>query len=158
MVEQKGEEFRVNLLLNRASRWADVYSYVPYEGRVDVKMKKACEGVLVRAPEWVESGSPEMKCTANGEPRRLNWEGRYVNVGAARPGQQIAVSFLIAERTVKDKVGPVIYTLVLKGNTVVSIDPPGENARFYHERAKYRKDEVQWRKVSRFVPEEEIAW
>ena len=34
IVESKGDEFRVNLLLNRASAWADVYSFIPYAGRV----------------------------------------------------------------------------------------------------------------------------
>ena len=29
----------VNLLLNRASPWVDVDSHIPYEGRVDLKVK-----------------------------------------------------------------------------------------------------------------------
>ena len=48
----------MNLLLNRASKWADVYSYIPYEGRVDLRFKQPCESVLVRAPEWVEREAP----------------------------------------------------------------------------------------------------
>jgi len=31
----------------------DVHSYVPYKGRVEVKVKQAWEGVLIRTPEWV---------------------------------------------------------------------------------------------------------
>ena len=32
----------VNLLLNRASPWADINWYIPYWGRVDIKIKKPC--------------------------------------------------------------------------------------------------------------------
>ncbi len=93
IVESKGDEFRVNLLLNRASAWADVYSFIPYEGKVNVKMKRPCRRVLVRVPEWVESGSPQVVCKVNGSPRELAWEGRYVNVGAAKPGETIELGF-----------------------------------------------------------------
>ena len=48
MMQSDDERLRINLLLNRASTAADVYSYVPYEGRVDVKVKQATRNVLVR--------------------------------------------------------------------------------------------------------------
>ena len=44
---------KVNLLLNRASPWADLDSSIPYEGRVDLKIKQPCE-LSVRIPEWVK--------------------------------------------------------------------------------------------------------
>jgi hypothetical protein len=40
----------------------------------------------------------------------------------------------------------------------VSIDPPGRNVPIYQDRAKYRSDDVQWRKVQRFVSNEALAW
>ena len=158
MVEHKGDELRVNLLMNRASRWADVYSYIPYQGRVDVKMKSACGNLSVRAPEWVNSLSPEVVCRVNGAARLLRWDGRYMSLGALRAGDGVTLTFPIAERTVKEWIGPGSYTVVMKGNTVVSIDPPGKNVPIYQDRAKYRKDEVLWRQVERFVPNEEIVW
>ena len=45
-------KLRVNLLLNRASPWADVNSHLPYRGQVDVKVKESVE-LSVRMPEWV---------------------------------------------------------------------------------------------------------
>ena len=67
------------------------------------------------------------------------------------------MTFPIGERTVREKLGDTVYTLVIKGNTVVSVDPPGKNGAIY-ARANYRENQVRWRKVSRFVPEEEIRW
>jgi DUF1680 family protein len=157
IVEAKGDEFQVNMLLNRASACADVYSFIPYQGRVNVKMKKSCRTVRLRVPEWVESGSPQVICKVNGSPRELAWEGRYVNVGAGRPGETIDLAFPIATRTVKETIGTVRYTLEIKGNTVVSIDPPGKNCSLY-QRKQYRSDQVSWRKAQRFVSDDQIVW
>jgi hypothetical protein len=158
MIERQGERLRVNLLLNRASRWADVYSYIPYEGRVDVKMKEECGKVLLRVPEWVGNGSPEMRCTVNKAARKLNWEGRYVNTGAVKAGDVISVRFPIRERRVKERIGPVTYTLALRGNTVVSLDPAGEFGPFYQNRSHYQRGRARSRKVVRFVSDEDVRW
>jgi hypothetical protein len=158
MVDFRDGDLKVNLLMNRASRWADVYSYIPNQGRVDLKMKEACRKVSVRAPEWVETGSPGIVCKVNGAPRPLHWEGRYVNVGAASQGDRVVATFPISERTVKEKIGPETYTLVIRGNTVVSIDPVGRIGPLYQDREKYRTSEVAWRNVKRFVSDETIDW
>ena len=141
---------RVNLLLNRASQWADVDSYIPYEGRVDVKVKQACS-LSVRIPEWV--AVEEVEATVVGHPRELAWDGRYAVIGEVEPGDVAALTFPISERTVKETMGypfAVDYTLVIKGNTVVFIDPPGEHYPFY-QRERYRENEVRWVKRQRFV-------
>ncbi len=158
MVNRQGDDLRVNLLMNRASPWAEVYSYVPYKGQVDLKVKQSCRNVFLRAPEWIENGNPAISAKVNGSTRPLHWEGRYVNIGAVKAGDHAELFFPISERTVREKIGPNTYTLVIKGNTVVSIDPPGKNGPLYTDRAKYRTSEVAWNKVTRFVPEQEILW
>ena len=40
-----------------------------------------------------------------GQSRELDWEGRYVNVGAGKAGDTMVVTFPIGERTVKEEVG-----------------------------------------------------
>jgi hypothetical protein len=157
IVEYRDERLRVNLLLNRASTWADVHSYIPCQGRVDLKMKKRCDSVWVRAPEWVESHSARVLCRANNASRQVNWQGRFVSLGRGEPGDTITLTFPIEERVVKEKLGNVVYTLTLRGTTVVSVDPPGKNGPLY-ERPQYRESEVRWRKVERFVPGEDINW
>lgn len=157
IVESKGDEFRVNLLLNRASASADVYSFVPYEGKVRVKMKKTFGRVLIRVPEWIKSGSPEVVCKVKGTQRKLNWQGRYVNAGAAQSGEVIELSFPISTRTVRETIGTRNYTLEIKGNTVVSVDPPGSYAAIY-QRTHYRAEEAPMRRIQRFIADAELAW
>lgn len=158
MVERSGEDLRINLLLNRASRWADVYSYIPYRGQVEVKIKEQCRNLRVRAPEWVRESDPALKCTVNARVRAPQWEERYVDLGAVKPGDAVVLTFPIAERTIREKIGAQTYTLTVKGNTVLSIDPEGKNGPLYQDRAKYRSSEVAWKHVKRFVPEQDILW
>jgi hypothetical protein len=150
-------KLRVNLLLNRASAWADVCSYIPYQGKVEIAVKKPLSALMVRVPEWVTPNAEEVSISTREGKREFTWEGRYVNAGAAKPGETVTVTFPISTRRTTETIGNVQYTLEIKGNTVISIDPPGKNGPLY-ERAYFRADEAPMRKVERFVPDEEIVW
>jgi hypothetical protein len=147
MLEFNNETLRIHLLFNRASPWADLNSYVPYDGRVDVVMKTACN-VEIRIPEWVKH--EEVSCFVNNVPRELVFQGRYAKIESAESGNVVTMTFPISERTVKTSIGGVSYTLIIKGNDVVFIDPPGQWHAFY-QREHYR-EKVRWVKRERFVP------
>ena len=151
---------RVNLLMNRASKWADVDSAIPYEGRVDVRIKQPCEQVSIRAPEWIETGSETFVCEVNGTPRRVQWNGRYVNASRGSPGDVFSFMFPISERTVSNvQLGEVNHTLVIKGNDVVAIEPRGAHPYMpLYERDRYRENQARRRKLRRFAPERELEW
>ncbi len=147
-------KLRVNLLLNRASQWADVHSHIPYRGQVDVKIKQDLD-LEIRLAEWVKP--EEARCTVDGKPRDLMFDGRYARVGAVRAGQAVTLTFPIPERTDRVIVEKRPYTLIRRGNDVVHIDPPGKNCPLY-QRGHYRQGETLWRNVRRFVPAQEIPW
>jgi hypothetical protein len=137
----------IHLLLNRASPWADVASRVPYTGRADISVKVG-GNLEVRMPEWVKAS--QMAASVNGVTRPLSATGRYVLVGRVEPGDAVSVTFPISERTVRTTIGGEPYTLVIKGNDVVAIDPPGTWYPFY-QRGRYRQDKVAWVMRDRFV-------
>jgi hypothetical protein len=153
----KDDELRVNLLLNRASAWADIYSHIPYQGKVEVKVKKPCRDLVLRVPEWIESGSPHVKATRGGNSASLTWEGRYVRTGSANPGEVVVLTFPIETQTLKHVIAGVNYTLEIKGNTVISISPGGENGPLYR-REYMRADVAPTTKVKRFVAEQSLLW
>ena len=132
MLEYNDSELKLHLLLNRKSPSVEVSSRIPYEGSVDLKVKARCDNVTVRAPEWVESSSRGLSCQVNGVSRQYSWEGRYVHIGEADPGDIVDLAFPISERAVEETVGGVPYTLVIRGNNVISISPPGRNYPFYN--------------------------
>ena len=158
IVDDDDGVLEVNLLLNRASPRVDVLSHIPYQGRVDLKIKQACRQVRVRAPQWIESGSDEVIVSTRTGELPFSWSGQYLDLGSAEAGATITVAFPIEERTVADtKIGDASYTLVLKGNTVVAIDPPGKVCPLY-QREHYRGDKTLWKQASRFVSNNAIDW
>jgi hypothetical protein len=147
-------KLRVNLLLNRASRWADVNSYIPYEGQVDVKVKEPCD-LDVRIPEWVQPG--DVRVRVDGADREVDFASRYAQVGAVKPGNVATLTFPISERTDSVWIEQDRYALVRKGNEIVAIDPPGQYAPLF-QRDHYREDRARWRKIERFVADNPLYW
>jgi hypothetical protein len=157
ILDYKDDQLQINLLLNRASAWADLYSWVPYEGRIEVKMKKSCHAVVVRVPEWIESGSALVNATRNGNVLPLVWEGRYVCADAVNAGDRLRVTFPISSRSVRQSIAGVEYTLEIRGNTVVSMSPGGENIPLY-KREYLKADKAPTVTVKRFVSQESVRW
>jgi hypothetical protein len=157
IMDCENERLRVNLLLNRASEWADLYSHIPHEGRVELKVKQPLRAVLVRVPEWVQSKHPEVIATSGERRIPFTWDGRYLNLGSAMRGELLTVTLPIQEHRVRETIGNVAYVLDFKGNTLVNIDPPGKNGPLY-QRAQYRSSKAPTRRVDRFVAEQTINW
>jgi len=147
-------KLKVNLLLNRASPWADVDSHIPYTGQVDVKIKQPVD-LSIRIPEWVKP--EDVKAQVNGADRDLGWDGRYAVVGAVKAGDTAVMTFPIEERTDTVWIEKEKYELARKGNEIVAISPPGRICPLY-QRAHYRQDSTRWRKIERFVSNEVFEW
>ncbi len=74
-------------------------------------------------------------------------------MGKVTAGDQVTVTFPIFERTDKVLIEKSTYTLLRKGNEVVSIAPQGINSPLY-QRQFYRGNEPRMRTVTRFVSSE----
>ena len=144
----------VNLLVNRASAHADVDSHIPYAGRVDVKMKQAAD-LSIRVPGWVKP--EEVAVTVNGKTRPAAFSGRFAGVGAVATNDSVSLGFPLRETTKNVSIEKRIYTILLRGNTCVAIDPPGVNCPLF-QRDHYREPVTRWRKVTRFVSDQAPAW
>jgi hypothetical protein len=161
---------QVNLLLNRASPWMDIDSYLPYEGKVVLRNKTAKEA-LVRIPLFVDK--PTVKCRVGQRDVKLRWFGRYVQLKDLKTDDVITIEFPLMERiekwTAPGLVRPewahydtptVTYTCKFKGNTLIEISPeimPG--SPLYKGRAeKYKTDQAPIKKVTRFVTPLVLQW
>ena len=146
--DRKKNRMTIHLLLNRASAWADIDSHIPYRGQVDVRLKRDCE-VALRIPEWA---SPQAcRFSANGSDNHTMWEGRYI-VARGKPGETLRFQCPIAERSETISIVEEDYRVVVRGNDIVDIDPPGIHRPMF-QRPQVRTKETQWRTVERFVPE-----
>lgn len=148
-------KLKVNLLLNRASQWADVDSHIPYVGQVDIRLKQPMREVAVRIPEWVKPA--DVRCQVDGADRAIGWDGRYALCGEAVPGQVVTLTFPIEEKSGHIWIEKTRFNMIFKGNEVVHVDPAGINCPLF-QREHYRVNDTRWRKVERFVSDTIIDW
>ena len=172
---------RVNLLLNRASPWLDVDSYLPNQGKVALKIKQA-DAVSVRIPEWTDHA--KVTCNVDGTERSFTWSGDYVQVGGLKPGAVATIEFPIRERTLFRLIGDIPYKVTIRGNTVVDMESAITDTESVltvtgeahlreggypdalrkepfaplYQRDEYRTTETPTKKTTRFVPDELIEW
>ncbi len=160
-----GGELRVNLLFNRASKWADVNSFLPYTGRVDVLMKSD-QRLLVRMPSWVEDPAT-VQCDVDENPRECDWQGRYLAIGEVKAGQTVSVRFPLTDETVRTQIAwnskqgrqTRDLTLRMRGFNVVDIWPRREDVLFpFFADPRDRDGKVRWKTTQRFAPAHEAWW
>lgn len=166
---------RINLLLNRASPWVDIDSFIPYEGKVVLRNKVAREA-FVRIPLWVDKKT--VGCEMGGKRVSPEWFGRYLRIEHLKAGDMVTIEFPMEERTelrateetlldgLPGWPGNVTRTFVFKGNTLTKISPPisswplnQEDWYLYQGRAqKYRADHAPMIEVKRFVTPLHLEW
>jgi hypothetical protein len=127
---------KFHLLMNRVSPWADVYNHGAPTSRSSTRSKLPRSAFPSRSRR-----RPPKSLTPSTES-----SGRYIQVTALKPGGRVQINFPIRERTVKLTVMRVDYTVIVRGSTVVSIDPPGQYQPYY-QRAMMRQEQVPLREV-----------
>lgn len=169
---------QVNLLLNRASKWLDVDSYLPYEGKVVIKNKKA-KRISVRIPLWVDKDA--VTSEIDGEEASPYWLGRYLVFDSVGKGDTIAIHFPIVEttetHTLKWKIDdfwpestnpgnewkpqeePDRFTIKFRGNTLVEVGPRPDRIGYpLYLRDHLKKDKAPMKTVMRYVPSTTVKW
>ncbi len=98
IVTSYGDKVRVNLLLNRSTPELDINSYLPYEGRVEIVIKKQIP-IEVRIPGWADL--TQMNIIVNSEKAKPKWEGLYLSLPSFPVGTVVTITFPISEWTTK---------------------------------------------------------
>ena len=169
---------QVNLLLNRASPWLDIESYLPYEGKVVIRNKSA-RILNVRIPKWVERGA--VRSQIGDRPVEAFWAGRYLVFNDLKPEATVTVTFPVVETTetytLKWKQSdfwqestnpgdswrpleePARYTCRFRGNTLVDISPRDEGPGYpLYLRDALTRSQAPMRQVTRYVPPRLVRW
>jgi hypothetical protein len=169
-VRHKNNTTTVNLLINRASPWLDVDSFLPYEGKVLLKNKMSKQ-VSVRVPAWVDR--KQLQCFVNENRFVPSAVGNFLLFDALKPNDVIKLEFPVKEETESYTYRPggfaslqetnesagIVYTLRFRGNTLVDISPR-EDEGFYpiYKRDQYKQDQAPQREVIRYVAPRLIKW
>ncbi|MFA5865824.1 MAG: hypothetical protein WC975_14215 [Phycisphaerae bacterium] len=142
---------QINLLLSRRSKYADVISFDPVAGRVEVKPHRNCI-LTIRLPDWVEKDQVHLE--VNGKHRPIVWQRFSLVVGAVGPNEKVVVAYPLRKIKTIEKAGSIQYTMDWIGNTVMDVSPPGRFAPLYQR--KDLRSKIDDIKQPDFVPEGEV--
>ena len=154
IVTEKPEGVYVNLWFSRDTPAVEVDSFLPYEGKLEVRVHQA-PTVYVRVPEGVDPD--EVRGMVNNREKSPQRAGAYMGFSGLRGGDVLTVSVPLKKRTTKETVAGVEYTLEWKGNTIVGMSPKGTLAPLY-QREDYLADRAPLGEVDYYVPAQEVAW
>jgi hypothetical protein len=169
---------QVNLLLNRASPWLDIDSYLPYEGKVVIRNKTAKQ-MFLRIPRWVDQS--KVTVAVNGKARGYAWVGRCLFLDGTQAGDQVRVEFPMVESketyTLKWKPesrwleginpgprwkpadSPGRYTFLMKGNTLIDVSPRPQGPGFpLYQRTYYQQTKAPTKQVTRYISPVTVKW
>lgn len=162
ITRRNGDDGEVNLLLNRAAPWLDLNSYLPYEGRVEIG-NKTCRRISVRRPAWVNPR--ELRLRINGKDRPARFVGQYAVADDLKPEDMIRLDFPVANEKFRRTAhagtkDETLYTISVRGNTVVDISPRDEDPVHYpfYRRPEFQRAEAPMRQVERRVSDYIPAW
>ena len=143
---------RINLLLNRASPWLDVDSYLPYEGKVVIRNKTA-RMLYVRIPLWVDAKM--VRCQVGSSAVKPAWFGRYLTFQDLAPRAVITVTFPVTERV--ERFGE--FTARFRGNTVVDISPRLDSDSYPgYLRSHLRNERAPMKRTVRYASDKVLVW
>lgn len=162
-VTEKNGTVSVNILLNRGSKWLNVHSYLPHEGKLVLNIHEDIPRLLVRIPEWAGFTKIKYRREQNGsameghgkEPSR--WVNRcYLKLDEAFAGETITIIFPLSLRTtIETAVGQQFIT-EWRGDDVINITPQGKKKPLYSTRKVF--DVAPMKEGSLRIPEKDLIW
>ena len=162
---------QINLLLNRASQWLDIDSYLPFQGKVVIRNKTA-QTISVRIPGYVDIAG--VQSAVNGASRPGTVLGRYMVFNALQPKDEITLTFPLATTTEaytlkwkqeefwkestdpgaqwKPADPPAKYTFTFRGNTVIDVSPRDTGLGFpLYQREALKAADAPMINVQRYI-------
>ncbi len=151
-----GKELRMHLLFNRAVRGpaegtvtsgapiaAQVWSWLPYEGRVCVVAYQPLTQLALRLPDGADPNGVRIQRpdpgTSPGHKSPRIVEGQYVIIPEVSPGERTEVVFGLKQYETTETAAGVRYRVRWKGSTVVGLEPKGTRVPLYTHRASLQE-------------------
>jgi hypothetical protein len=171
IVRSRGDgKAEVNMWLNRRSPWCDVWSWLPYQGRLVVQ-NKGLRRIAVRKPGWARQAT--VRCRLDGREAAPDWLGNRLVFAGLKGNERIEVRVPVAvdkaEYGVVDlndrAAHAAVYACEFKGHTathVVSLgnaDANGPPRYRIFRRDAMRGDEAPMKDTPHYVhPEKLVQW
>ena len=156
----QGEELRVHLPFNRTIRAApgggltnaapiaaELWSYLPQEGRVALRAHQPINRLALRLPDGSDLAGVKVRLSPplrSSDSRSFGSISKGDVVGLYNAaGQEIAVLFPLKGYETVERAAGVDYRVQWKGSSVLGISPTGKRVPLYSDRAALRNSKPQ---------------
>ncbi len=143
------QELRINLLFNCRIRGpaappftngvpvaAELWSYLPYEGRVVFKAHQPIARAALRLPDGSDLSRVRIRRGDKAaEQSAPVFEGQHVILRALAAGEAIEMDFGLNRYSTREVANQAHYAARWKGSAVVDLDPRGNRVPLYADRA-----------------------
>jgi len=119
----------VNLLINSVGEHATVKSWLPTEGRLEVRLHREAS-VRIRVPSWVDPRTFALEVDGQSVPLRFT-DSVFVRTDPLPAGSVVRASFPVATRTTSETVLDTTFRAEWRGDTVISMSPGGTRVPLY---------------------------
>jgi hypothetical protein len=147
-----GRELRIHLLFNRTVHGpaevqvtsgtpiaAQMWSWLPYEGRVAVVAHQPLARLALRLPDGADPNGARVQRSGASETRSREsaavLEGKYVIIPDVKAGERTDVTFRLKEYETVETAAGVRYQVRWRGSSVLALEPKGTRVPLYVNRA-----------------------
>jgi hypothetical protein len=154
----QGQELRVNLLFNRTIHAApgagltsatpiaaELWSCLPCEGRVTLRVHQPISRLALRLPDGSDSSrvrvwpGPPPGSQSKAHEIRPSMDGQYAVVSNLLAGQEVELQFLLRKYETVERAAGVDYHVRWKGSSVLGLSPAGKRVPLYADRVALRE-------------------
>lgn len=128
VVQQRGGIVWIDLPFSAVSPSAIVESHEPANGRLVVTLNMAAP-LAVRLPEGTAADA--IRVAVNGADVPVRTETGVIHLSRMPSGTVIDIRYPLAERTETREVAGLTLTASWRGNTLITLDPPGDRYPIY---------------------------
>jgi len=159
ILRRRGAGVEINMWLNRRSPWVDVFSWLPYEGRLAVRNKTAAR-VAVRLPGWAKRS--QVVCRINGRPVVPLRVGNRMLFDGLRGGEEIEIEAPVSEdrseytlsympgyKVNRSRAAAGRIACRFRGNTAVAIESISPSTAAYDGYRVFRREHMLAAKAPR---------
>jgi hypothetical protein len=171
ITRRSGDTGIINMWLNRRSPWLDVWSWLPYQGKLEVR-NKGMKQIVVRKPSWARAS--EITFRINSKLARPAWVGDRVLFTNLRGNEELSFELPVkvdkASYSLVNLNDPThpdgVYECEFKGHTAVRVtrveagaDPGEQNWYRLFRRDGMLASETPKRLMPAYVhPEKLVRW
>jgi hypothetical protein len=164
------DDVQINMWLNRKSPIADIFSFLPYQGKLLI-MNKGAKSIYVRKPGWAKHAS--LRCRVNGKNVKPRWISNRILFKSLKGNEKITIETPVNINQVEYDLINVNdmknshekYNCRFKGHTALEVEKIGEpvdsrkNWYKLFERDHMKSEKVPAKLAASYVPPKElIKW